>query len=364
MLWPELDTPALRIDLDRMERNLEEMAALARERGVQMRPHIKTHKMPEIARKQIALGAVGITVAKLGEAEMMARAGLRDIFVCYPLIGEIKLRRLRELAREVNMMTIVESAEGARGLSSALAGEAKPLDVLLDLEVGYGRVGVVQERAGLLAELVDSLPGLRLRGVCIHEGNVYGEPDPECRAQLAHEQVGKMLAIARDLQSRGHNIEIVSSGSTPGARYTLEVEGITEIRPGNYVFYDTMQVALGTTDLDHCALSVVTAVVSHQESSRAVIDASAKALALDKGLGIAARGHGWVVEHPGIIVERLSEEHGWLQLEDGETVQIGDRLEVIPNHACVVTNLFNEVAVTRGDQLVDTWKVAGRGLLA
>lgn len=364
MLWPELDTPALRIDIDRMERNLEEMAAAARSRGVQMRPHTKTHKMPEIARRQVELGAVGITVAKLGEAEVMARAGLRDIFVCYPLIGEIKLRRLRELAREVNMMTIVESAEGARGLSEAMSGEAKALDVLIDLEVGYGRVGVAGERAGMLAELVDSLPGLRLRGVCIHEGNVYGEADPECRAQMAQEQVGKMLAIARDLESSGHNMELVSSGSTPGARYTLEMEGITEIRPGNYVFYDTMQVALGTTDLEHCALTVVTTVVSHQESGRAVIDAGAKALALDKGLGIAARGHGWVMGHPGIVVEKLSEEHGWLKLEDGESVQIGDRLEVIPNHACVVTNLFNEVALTRGDKVVDRWKVAARGRLA
>ena len=177
-----------------------------------------------------------------------------------------------------------------------------------------------------------------------------------------------MLAIARDLESRGHSMEIVSSGSTPGARYTLEVDGITEIRPGNYVFYDTMQVALGTTGLEHCALTVVTTVVSHQESRRAVIDAGAKALALDKGLdkglGIAARGHGWVVGHPGIVVEKLSEEHGWLKLEDGESVQIGDRLEVIPNHACVVTNLFNEVAVTRGDKVEDTWTVAARGKMA
>ena len=363
-LWPELDTPALRIDLEKMERNLEEMAALARARGVKMRPHTKTHKMPEIGRKQMDLGAVGLTVAKLGEAEVMARAGLRDLFVCYPLVGEHKVRRLRNLAREANMMTIVESIEGARGLSAAMKGAGKALDVLIDLEVGYGRVGVAEERAGELARLVDTLPGLRLRGVCIHEGNVYGEPDPECRAQLARGQVERMLEIARDLASRGHNMEIVSCGSTPGARFTLEVEGITEIRPGNYVFYDTMQVALGTTDVEHCALSVVTTVVSHQEPGRAVIDAGAKALALDKGLGIAAAGHGIVRGHPGITVERLSEEHGWLRLDERERLGIGDRLEVIPNHACVVTNLFNEVAVTRGDEVAGVWKVAGRGMLA
>jgi D-serine deaminase-like pyridoxal phosphate-dependent protein len=175
-----------------------------------------------------------------------------------------------------------------------------------------------------------------------------------------------MLSIANDLASRGHNMEIISCGSTPGARFALEVGGITEIRPGNYVFYDAMQVALGTTDLDHCALSVLCTVISHQEPGRGVIDAGAKTLALDKGLGIAAKSHGIVRDHPGIIVERLSEEHGWLVLdaEEGKRVKIGDRLEVIPNHACVVTNLFNEVAVTRGDSVVARWKVAGRGMLA
>jgi D-serine deaminase-like pyridoxal phosphate-dependent protein len=362
-LWPELDTPTLRIDLDKMTRNLEEMAARAAARDVKMRPHTKTHKMPQIGRRQIDLGAVGLTVAKLGEAEVMATAGLRDLFVCYPLIGEHKLRRLRSLAREANVMTIVESPEGARGLSEAMAGEGKPLDVLLDLEVGYGRVGVPEERAAELARLVDTLPGLRLKGVCIHEGNVYGEPDSECRAQLAKGQVERMLAIARNLASRGHNMEIVSCGSTPGARFTLDVEGITEIRPGNYVFYDAMQVALGTTDLDHCALSVVTTVVSHQEPGRAVIDAGAKALALDKGLGIASKSHGIVRDHPGITIERLSEEHGWLTLSESESLAIGDRLDVIPNHACVVTNLFNDAAVTQGGEVVDRWKVAGRGMM-
>lgn len=363
-LWPELDTPSLLIDLDKVERNLREMAELAQARGVSIRPHTKTHKIPEIARTQVELGAIGLTVAKLGEAEVMAQAGLRDLFVCYPLVGEHKLRRLRALAREANMMTIVESETGARGLSEAMKDEVRPLDVLIDLEVGYGRVGVHEERASELARLVDSLPGLRLRGVSIHEGNVYGEPDPECRAKLAQGQVGRMLAIARDLQTRGHNMEIVSCGSTPGARFTLEIEGITEIRPGNYVFYDAMQVALGTVEESRCAMSVLTTVVSHSDVGRAVIDAGAKALALDKGLGIAARSHGIVRDQPGIIVDRLSEEHGWLKLEEGAEVKIGDRLQVIPNHACVVTNLFNEVVLTRESEVVDRWRVAARGMLA
>src|SRR5215207_4832535 len=172
--WPELDTPSLRVDLPRLERNLEEMASAAQARGVKMRPHIKTHKMAEIARRQLGLGAVGLTCAKLSEAEAFAAAGFRDLFVCYPLVGPPKLRRLRDLSREANVMTIVESAAGAEALADAMAGEGRPLDVLVKVDVGMHRVGVPEEQASELARLVASKSSLRLRGVCIHEGPVYG----------------------------------------------------------------------------------------------------------------------------------------------------------------------------------------------
>ena len=364
-LFPELDTPALCIDLDRMERNLEEMASAARSHGVGLRPHIKSHKMAEIGRRQMELGALGLTTAKLSEAEVLARAGLRDLFVCYPIIGEMKLRRLRDLARETNLRTLVESEQGARGLSEVMRGEARPLDILLDLDVGFHRVGVDEEHASGLARLVSSLPGLRLRGVSTHEGTVYRVTNTSERAALAHEQVGKMVKIANELRSQGHDIGIVSCGSTPGAKAAMEVRGITEMRPGNYVFYDAMQVGLGVTDLDHCALSIVAQVVSHQSPDRAVIDAGAKAFSTDQGAHgtQTTSGHGVVKGRPGITVERLSEEHGWLRLAPGEQVAIGDRLDIIPNHACVVANLFNEVAVVRGGRLVDRWKVAARGCM-
>ncbi|MEO8289298.1 MAG: alanine racemase [Chloroflexota bacterium] len=365
MLFPELDTPALRIDLDKMERNLQEMAEAAAARGVRLRPHIKSHKSVQIGRRQMELGAIGLTTAKLSEAEVLAANGLRDLFVCYPIIGELKLRRLRDLARETNLMTLVESEEGARGLSAAMQNGARPLDVVLDVDVGFHRVGVDAEHALKLAALVVSLPGLRLRGVSTHEGSVYAAGSDEERAAIAHEQIGRMVAIANDLRSQGHDIEIVSSGSTPGAKASLEVPGITEIRPGNYVFYDVMQAGFGVVDLDRCALSIVAQVISHQAADRAVIDAGSKAFSADKGAHgtDSASGHGVVRGRPGINVERLSEEHGWLQLAPGETVAIGERLDIIPNHACVVTNLFNEVAVTRGDKVVDRWKVAARGCM-
>ena len=202
-LYPELDTPALCIDLDKMERNLEEMAAAAKARGVGLRPHIKSHKMVEIGKRQMALGALGLTTAKLSEAEVLAANGLRDLFVCYPIIGEIKLRRLRDLAREANVMTLVESEEGARGLSEAMRGEERPLDVLLDLDVGFHRVGVDEEHASEMARLVASLPGLRLRGVSTHEGTVYAAANMAERAAIAHEQVGLMVRIANELEKPG-----------------------------------------------------------------------------------------------------------------------------------------------------------------
>ena len=174
-----------------------------------------------------------------------------------------------------------------------------------------------------------------------------------------------MVKIANELRSQGHDIAIVSCGSTPGAKAAMEVEGITEMRPGNYVFYDAMQVGLGVTDLDHCALSIVAQVVSHQSPERAVIDAGAKAFSTDQGAHgtQTTSGHGVVKDRPGITVERLSEEHGWLHLAPGEQVAIGDRLDIIPNHACVVANLFNEVAVMREGSVVDRWRVAARGCM-
>jgi D-serine deaminase-like pyridoxal phosphate-dependent protein len=363
--WPELDTPCLRVDLERLERNLREMAAAARERGVQMRPHIKTHKMAEIARRQLELGAIGLTVAKLSEAEALTAAGFDDFFVCYPLLGTLKLRRLLELSRRVRVMTIVESFEGVGQLAATMAGEATPLDVLIKIDTGMHRVGVPPERAHDIAWLVATQQGLRLRGVCIHEGLSYGEPDAEKRAALAAEHAARAVEVANDLRRRGHNIEIVSTGSTPGARGTLQVEGVTEIRPGNYAFYDGTQVSLGTTDWDHCAISVVATVVSHSAPDRAVIDAGSKALTVDRGAHGTSTltGYGTIRGRPGIVIERLSEEHGWLKLQDGETLQLGEQLDIIPNHACPVANNFPTATITRAGQVIDRWNVIARGCM-
>lgn len=365
MRWAELDTPCLRIDLDRLQANLEEMAAAASAHGLYLRPHIKSHKMAAIARRQMELGAIGLTTAKLSEAEALAAAGLKTFFVCYPILGDVKLHRLRDLCREANVMTVVDSVDGARGLAAAMEGEAHPLDIVIKVDAGMHRVGVSPERVAELAAVVRALPKLRLRGVCIHEGTVYGEPDPDRREAIVRDQTAGLIEVARELCSHGHEIEIVSAGSTPGALASLHVPGLTEIRPGNYVFYDAMQVALGVVNLERCALFVVSTVVSHSAPDRAVIDAGSKALSSDLGgHGTAlVSGYGAVVGRPDIIIERLSEEHGWLKLQGTRPVDLGARLDVIPNHACPVSNSFAWTAVTRRDRVVDRWPVEARGCL-
>jgi D-serine deaminase-like pyridoxal phosphate-dependent protein len=355
----ELETPYLRVDPAALERNLAEVADACASNGVALRPHIKSHKCATIARRQLALGAAGLTCAKLSEAEVLARHGCDDLFVCYPLVGAERLRRLRELARRVRVRTIVDSEAGARGMSDAFAGEP-PLDVLIKLDVGMHRAGVAPDAAPALAAAVKGLPGLRLRGVCIHEGSVYGEPDPAQRAELARAQVGALVATAEALRSDGHEIDVVSAGATPAWRTSAAVPGVTELRPGNYVFYDALQAALGVVGLDRCSLTVETTVVSHAAPDRALVDAGSKVLTVDRGAhgGSLLDGHGVVVGRPGIRVASLSEEHGWLRLDPSERVAIGDRLRIVPNHACVVVAHFDELIA--GDE---RWPVEARGCL-
>jgi D-serine deaminase-like pyridoxal phosphate-dependent protein len=361
-----LDTPSVIVDLDLLERNIAAMAALAREAGVALRPHIKTHKTPQVARLQLAAGAVGVTCAKLGEAEALADAGIADIFLCYPLVTELKARRLAALARRpgVGVSTIVDSPQGIAALSGAFAGESAPLEVLVKVDTGLGRVGVAPGAAVALAREVAAAPGLRFGGVCAHEGLTYGAADPDERAARGRAGGEALVATARELAAAGLPCDRVSAGSTPGALATAGVAGITELRPGNYVFYDAMQAGLGVVPPERCALRVLVTVVSHGARERAVVDAGSKTLTSDRGAhGMnAAGGYGIIVGKEDITIERLSEEHGWLRLDPaGSDVAIGETLTVIPVHACPVANLADELVAVRDGAVVERWPVAARG---
>jgi D-serine deaminase-like pyridoxal phosphate-dependent protein len=363
----DLDTPCTIVDLERLERNIAEMAALAQEAQVDLRPHIKTHKTPQIAAMQLDAGAVGLTCAKISEAEAMADAGFTNLFVCYPIVTETKARRLAALAARpgLSLSTIVDSPQGVAALSDAFAGAAEPLQTLVKVNTGLGRIGVAPGAATVdLARSVEAAPGLRFGGVCAHEGFTYGLPDPEERAAAARAGAEALVETAEALSAAGLRAARVSVGATPGIDSLAAAPGVTEIRPGNYVFYDAMQVGLGVAPLDRCALRVLTTVVSHATRDRAVIDAGSKTLTTDRGAHgrTTAGGYGTIVGREDIRIERLSEEHGWLRLDPaGSDVEIGDTLEIVPVHACPVANLAHELTVVRDDAVIGRWAVAAAG---
>jgi len=363
MVKGQLDTPYVLVDLDKVEHNIASMQAVANRYGVRLRPHAKTHKTPELAHMQIAAGAIGITVAKLGEAEVMAAAGINDIMIAYPIVGEAKLARLVALARTAKLTVAVDSCEAAAALSRALAPSGATIDALVELDCGFGRVGVSRGEPLLrLARFVAGLAGLKLRGVLTFAGHAYeARGSEQLRAAAAQEGAAAAEAAAM-CRAAGIAMETVSVGSTPSSRYAASCEGVTEIRPGAYLFGDLMQVDIGAHALTNCALTVLVTVVSRPAPDRAVIDAGTKLFTMDGNPTTLGTGRGWVIGHPGIALEWLTEEHGMLRLAPEEQrLRIGDRLEIVPVHCCGVISLTDEVAAVRGDRVESIWKVAARG---
>jgi D-serine deaminase-like pyridoxal phosphate-dependent protein len=355
---PDLSTPAVLIDLDVLERNVARMAARARETGVKLRPHAKTHKVPEIARLQVAAGAAGISVAKTSEAEVFAAAGFDDLVVAYPVVGGDKVLRLLALAERVRLAVGVDSLEGARMLAAPFHAAGRGLDVMLKVDVGFHRAGVAPHDAPGVARSVAAVPGLRLRGVFTHAGHAYGAASREGVDEVAAAEGSTLAAVAAELARDLGPLE-VSVGSTPTARRAMAVPGVTECRPGNYVYHDASQVALGTCALEDCALTVIATVVSVPAAGRAVLDAGSKTLSSDP-LRPQPGGHGWVLGTRSRIA-RLSEEHGVVEVAEGDRFAVGQRVRVLPNHACVVSNLHDVVHGVRGERVEREFRVAARG---
>jgi D-serine deaminase-like pyridoxal phosphate-dependent protein len=345
----DLDTPVLTADLDAVERNIARMQAYCDEHWIALRPHVKTHKLPELAHKQLEAGARGITCQKLGEAEVMADAGIDDILISFPLVGEAKAQRLAALAQRITISTVGDSAAVANGLSSVLAQHGAEVGFLVECDTGNGRTGVqTPEEAAELAELVDALPGLRFAGLM-----TYPMP-PESAA---------WLRAARELiEAAGLTVDCVSVGGTPTAMQTHAVDGVTELRPGTYVYGDRACIANGSVPLADCALRVIATVVSRPVPGRAILDAGSKTLTSDLAAGAA--GHGLLVEHPEADVYLLNEEHGMVDVSRcASPPQVGDRVTIVPNHACTTANLHDEVVMHRGGEIVETLRVAARGLV-
>ena len=355
----DVSTPAVLIDVDVLQRNIAHMAERARAAGVRLRPHGKTHKLLEVGRLQLAAGAGGLSLAKTSEAEVFAAAGFDDIFVAYPVVGADKGRRLLALAERIRLAVGVDSVDGARTLGTVFASAGRRLDVRLKIDSGLHRVGVLPEQAPSVARAIADLPGLQLTGVFTHAGHAYGETAANGVAAVGQHEGGTMSAVAEALRRAGLEIKTVSVGSTPTARHAMTVAGVTECRPGNYVYHDASQVSLGTCGLEDCAMTVVATVVSTPAPDRAVLDAGSKTLSTDP-LRPRAEGHGWVLGRKARL-SKLSEEHGVLGVEEGERFRVGERVRVLPNHACVVSNLHDRVLAVRGERVEAEWRVAARG---
>jgi D-serine deaminase-like pyridoxal phosphate-dependent protein len=357
----EISTPALTINLEVLERNLQRMAAYCREHGLGLRPHTKTHKTPEVAQMQLDRGACGLTVAKVGESEVMGAASNAEILVAYPIFGVEKLRRLACLARTRTILMALDDEATAWEASRAASAQQSTVGVLVEFDVGLGRCGLDSGAACVaLATKIQQMPGLRFRGLMLYSGNIWGsEAERQGIAAQVSERVRQVLQAFAEARMP---VEIVSGGSTPGAFLSHQIPGLTEIRPGTYVYNDLNTYYQGVCGLEDCAARVAVTVVSTAVPGRAIIDAGSKALSSDL-LGSGSReGYGYVVEAQDAKLIKLNEEHGYLDIR-GSThrFRVGEVLTVIPNHVCTCVNMHDEVFVLRNEEWVGTWRVAARG---
>ena len=361
MLVSELETPAVIVELDVMDQNLSRMADYCRSHQLLLRPHTKTHKISALAKRQIESGATGITVAKLGEAEVMLNAGITDILIAYPIVGATKTRHLARMAEQANITVSIDSEDAALGISAAVSKQGARVGVLAELDVGFERCGINNEVELLtLARKITSLPGLEFKGVMFFPGH-FGVV-PEQRAAL-RVQVNELLSRVVDTFAReGVPLAILSGGSTPAGYEGSLFRSVNEVRPGTYIFNDRNTVGVSAATLNDCALSVVVTVVSTSVPGRAIIDGGSKTFSSDRYQAGDGNGFGLVKEDHAAEIERLSEEHGHLNIQRSERrYRVGDRLSVIPNHVCPTVNLHDEIYGVRGEQVETVWRVEGRG---
>lgn len=356
----EVSTPAVVVDLDVLERNLARMAEYCAAHGLGLRPHTKTHKMLEVARMQLALGAAGLTVAKVGEAEVMAATAPPQILVAHPIIGEEKIRRLAAITSEVDVLVALDSLEAAKGLANVAQQSGCTFGVLVEFDSGSHRCGVkAGEECAALGKALSELDGLRVRGLMTYFGSVWGD-ELQRREEITRLSADVERAIGAFTLAH-LSTDIVSAGSTPAAEMSHLVSGITEIRPGTYVFNDLNTYYQALCTLDDCAVRVMTTVVSTCVAGQVIVDAGSKVFSSDPLSSGPKRGYGRIMELEGACLSKLNEEHGFVEAENYSAFSVGQVLSVVPNHVCTCINMHNDVFISRGGEVIGTWNVAARG---
>lgn len=360
-MYDELTTPAVVVDLDIVEANLANLADKLSLQGIKHRPHMKTHKSVALARMQLAAGAHGITVAKLSEAEVFAAVGIDHILLAFPLIGKEKLRRFARLHQAIEIMTVVDSMRVAEGLSEVAKETGKPVQVLIEVDGGLHRGGRQpgEELVSFACQLRE-MEGIRIAGILTYFGQIYREHGKEALQSVVQAESALIHRVKHELQEVGISLPIISSGSTPSSLLCEDLHGATEVRAGNYIFNDVTAIKLGLVEEKDCALRVIATVVSLPIPGRATIDAGSKTLTSDRAQH--HEGYGIVVGHPSVEIIALNEEHGMLQFDPVNVAfSVGDRIEIIPNHACVIPNLNDSLTAVRNRKAVDTISIDARG---
>lgn len=353
MTIDDLDTPALLIDLDVIERNIQRLQEYCDAHRLALRPHIKTHKIPALAHRQVAAGARGITCQKLGEAEVMAAAGLDDILITFNILGPAKLERLARLAHQVEVKVTADAPEVVEGLAGMARQAGVRLPVLVECDTGYGRAGVqTPQQALALAQRIAAADSLRFAGLMTYPTQPASGP---------------WLRQARDvLHQAGLAPEIISGGGTVHALESHQYPELTELRAGNYIYNDRSTVEQGGARLDDCAQHVLATVVSRPTATRGILDAGSKSLTTDPvriGEGVG-QGYGYIVEYPQAVIYALSEEHGHVDFAAcARPPALGERVHIVANHACTVSNLFDAAHAHRQGAVEAIWTIAARGKL-
>ncbi|WP_371377305.1 alanine racemase [Sporomusa aerivorans] len=337
----QLTTPSFLVDLDKMEQNINDTAELCKINRKLLCPMVKTHKSIEIANLQKAHGATGFLVGTLDEAEKLVQHGFKDIILAYPVAAAENIERVIELVKKAHITASFDGIDAAMQMQKLLIKEKLTVDYLIIIDCGLHRFGVKPDKAVDLAKELSELSTLTFKGVSTHPGHVYGINNLSDIERVAQEEI-EALEMAKDcLVAAGFVVEIVATGSTPTLQFAVQNKTVTTLRPGNYIFYDAIQVALGIAPIERCALTVLATIIANPSENIFIIDAGSKCFGLDKGAHSASlvSGYGIVKKHPELIVEGLSEEVGKIRATQQTSLKVGDKIEIIPNHACAAVNM-------------------------
>jgi D-serine deaminase-like pyridoxal phosphate-dependent protein len=359
----DIETPNFLIDLSLLEQNITEMAEMCRAAGKELWPMIKTHKSTQIVALQRAAGAAGFLTGTLDEAETLVDSGFDRIMLAYPVASAHNIRRVVGLAKKAEIYLTLDGVEAAAQMNQHLRSANLTLDYLIKIDCGLHRLGVPPERAADLALQLGAFRHLRLKGISTHPGHVYGAATVDEVVKAAREETAA-LQLARDcLHTSGFPISIVATGSTPTVSRAMKDPIVTALRPGNYVFYDNIQMALGVVPEERCSLSILATILSQPQKDVFIMDAGSKCLGLDKGAhgNSLLSGFGLVKGHPELLIVSLSEEIGKLKISDGTSLSVGDKIQVIPNHSCSAANMTDCLIGHRNGTIEEVISIDMRG---